>query len=218
MKSGVDSLFGSSGDKELGVGHLFDVAREYRWDGKGRFLIVALVEDIDNDQRRDVGGVERANDGFLYLRTKGFSFDVRTRRRNWKQLLSQARIAVNELESEGRGNSPELLLSSESREQKKLAPSFPSAELISTNVWAMVDFPVLVRPLSQDICLSFSSFNQHSSWERISLLVPSMHPCLFPQKYSASVARYIPPRRVRSTLLCLRVSTRRQMFEEQDSR
>jgi len=29
-----------------------------------------------------------------------------------------------------------------SREQKKLAPSFPSANVVSANVWAMVDFPV----------------------------------------------------------------------------
>jgi hypothetical protein len=34
-----------------------------------------------------------------------------------------------------------LFRSSKSREQKKLAPSFPSANVISANVWAMVDFP-----------------------------------------------------------------------------
>jgi hypothetical protein len=34
-----------------------------------------------------------------------------------------------------------LLRSAKSREQKKLAPSFPSANVISANVWAMADFP-----------------------------------------------------------------------------
>ena len=44
-----------------------------------------------------------------------------------------------------------LLLSLKSREQKKLAPSIPSAKLISANVWAIADFPVPANPFSQKI-------------------------------------------------------------------
>jgi hypothetical protein len=49
-ESGADSRFGSSGDEELDVRYLLDIAGEYRQDGGGRFFILALVEGIDDDQ------------------------------------------------------------------------------------------------------------------------------------------------------------------------
>ena len=75
-----------------------------------------------------------------------------------------------------------LLRSSKSREQKKLAPSFPSANAASANVWAMVDFPVPAGPFSQKTCWSDSVINQCSISQRTSFLVPLRHPCLFPQR------------------------------------
>jgi hypothetical protein len=42
-----------------------------------------------------------------------------------------------------------LLLSSKSREQKNVAPSLPSANILSEIVWAMVVFPVPATPFNQ---------------------------------------------------------------------
>ena len=100
-----------------------------------------------------------------------------------------------------------LFLSSKSHEQKKVAPSLPSAKLISANVWAMIDFPVLARPLSHNTCLSCLSFNQDSSWERTSLLVPFMHLCLSPQRYLMSTTGDMQSRHVRAALSCHLVTT-----------
>ena len=110
-----------------------------------------------------------------------------------------------------------LLLSSKSREQKKLAPSFPSAKLISANVWAMVDFPVPARPFSQNTRWSCSSFNQCSSYKRTSPLVPLRHPCLFPERYPASSVRDIPFRRWRSASPYSQVTTIGQIIKERYS-
>jgi len=79
-----------------------------------------------------------------------------------------------------------FLLSSKSREQKKLAPSLPSANAVSANVWAIVDFPVPAKPFSQKICWPDWPVNHSSISQRTSFLVPLRHPCLFPQRYPAS--------------------------------
>ena len=79
-----------------------------------------------------------------------------------------------------------LLRPSKSREQKKLAPSFPSAKDLSANVWAIVDFPVPARPFSQKTCWPDLPVNHCSISQRTSFLVPLRHPCLSPQRYPAS--------------------------------
>ena len=99
-----------------------------------------------------------------------------------------------------------LLLSSKSREQKKLAPSFPSTKPISVNVWAIVDFPVPANPFSQKTGWTFSSINHCSICKRTSFLVPLRHPFLSPQRYPASAVWFIPLRRDRSTASYLPVS------------
>ena len=91
-----------------------------------------------------------------------------------------------------------LLRSSKSREQKKLAPSFPSAEVVSANVWAMVDFPVPARPFSQKTRWPWSLVNQSPIFLRTPSLVPSRHPCLFPQRCPAFAVWCILSRRARS--------------------
>ena len=78
-----------------------------------------------------------------------------------------------------------LLRSSKSREQKKLAPSFPSAKVVSANVWAMVDFPVPARPLSQKTRWPRSLVSQSPISLRTSFLVPFRHPGLFPHRCPA---------------------------------
>ena len=91
-----------------------------------------------------------------------------------------------------------LLLFSKSREQKKLAPSFPSAKLVSAKVCAIVVFPVPANPFSQKTRRSFSSISHCSICRRTSLLVPFRHPSLFPERYPASAVWYIPLRSDRS--------------------
>ena len=79
-----------------------------------------------------------------------------------------------------------LLRSTKSHEQKKLAPSFPSAKALSATVWAMADFPVPASPFSQKTCCFCSPVDHRSISHRMSFLVPLRHPCLSPHKYPAS--------------------------------
>ena len=111
-----------------------------------------------------------------------------------------------------------LLLPSKSREQKKLAPSFPSAKVISANVCAMVDFPVPVRLLSQNTRWPCSSSSQSSSCRRTSLLVPLRQPCMFPERCPASTVWCMLFRRIWSTSPYLPAITRHQMARKKGSR
>ena len=111
-ESRPDPLFGSSGDKELGVGYLLDIAGEYRQDGRGWFFILAFVEGIDDDQSPSVGcfeRFERTDDEPLHLRTEGLLSNVRVGPQDSKQLLSEGRVAVGELEGEGRKDRLEVV-------------------------------------------------------------------------------------------------------------
>ena len=103
-----------------------------------------------------------------------------------------------------------LLRSSKSREQKKLAPSFPSANVVSANVWAMVDFPVPARPFNQRTRWPCSLVSQSVISLRTPSLVPFRHPCLFPLRYPAFAVRCNPLRRTRSADSYLMVSAREQ--------
>ena len=95
-----------------------------------------------------------------------------------------------------------LQRSSKSREQKKLAPSFPFSKVVSANDWAMVDFPVPARPLSQKTRWLPSFSNQRSISLRTSFLVPFRHPCLFPQRCPAFAVGCRRSRRARSADSC----------------
>ena len=91
-----------------------------------------------------------------------------------------------------------LLRSSKSREQKKLAPSFPSSKAVSANDWAMVDFPVPARPLSQKTRWVPLFSSQRSISLRTSFLVPFRHACLFPQRCPAFAVGCRRSRRAKS--------------------
>ena len=98
-KSRANSLFRSPGDKESDVRYPVYIVGEYRQNGGGRFLVLALVQGIDGGQSRNSGSLERANDEFLHLRAKGFSSGVRVRRQNPKQCPSEAWLLRTELRS-----------------------------------------------------------------------------------------------------------------------
>jgi len=82
-----------------------------------------------------------------------------------------------------------LLLSSKSREQKKEAPSCPSANNLSAIVCAIVLFPVPASPLSQYTGGLLKSFDQCSISSRMALRVPLRQPLRSPWRYSASCAQ-----------------------------
>jgi len=111
-----------------------------------------------------------------------------------------------------------LLLSSKSREQKNLAPRFPSPKVISASVWTMVDFPVPARPLSQSTRLPCLSSSHPSSCRRKSLLVPLRHPCLFSERCPAQSVWRMLFRRIWSISPYSRVITHHQTTRKKGSR
>ena len=82
-----------------------------------------------------------------------------------------------------------LLRSSKSREQKKEAPSCPSANNLSAIVCAIVLFPVPANPLSQWTGGLPKSLDQCSISSRMALRVPLRQPLRSPWRYSASCAQ-----------------------------
>jgi len=104
------------------------------------------------------------------------------------------------------------------RTPQRYLTSFPSANVVSANVWAIVDFPVPARPFSQKTRWSCSPVNQHSISCRTSFRVPLRHPFLFPLRYPASAARCMPSRRARSADSYILVSSRGRKTMGRDSR
>jgi len=74
----------------------------------------------------------------------------------------------------------------------------------------MVDFPVPARPFSQKTRWPWSLVNQSPMSFRTPFLVPSRHPCLFPQRCPAFTVWCILSRRARSADSYLPVSLREQ--------
>ena len=84
------------------------------------------------------------------------------------------------------------LRSSRSREQKKEAPSCPSANTLSAIVCAMVLFPVPANPFNQYTGGLLKSLVQSSISSRTAMRVPFRQPLRLPCRYSAACAQRIP--------------------------
>ena len=182
-----------TGDKELDVWDFIHILGEHRKDGGYRFFVHTLIKGINDDECLNMGSFQWANKVLPHLGIKSF---LGLALKTWTN-CSQKRGYWYASWNASVGNITwRLLLPSKSYEQKKLAPRLPSAKLISANFWAMVDFPVPTRPLSQKIGWSHSPFSQFSSFRRMSPLVPLRHPCLFPEQYLASSLWGILPRRL----------------------
>jgi hypothetical protein len=120
----------------------------------------------------NVGSFEWTNNEFLHLRTERLLSDIRapsrpgatpfgkgdTDRRAGRRVLGR---------SSGDCSGPREVSRAE-----EAGPEFPSAKVVSANVWAMVDFPVPARPFSQKTRWSRSPVNQLQS--------PRGHPSSFP--------------------------------------
>ena len=79
--------------------------------------------------------------------------------------------------------------SSKSREQKKEAPSRPSANILSAKVCAIVLFPVPASPFSQYTGDLPKSLVHSSVSSRTAPRVPLRHPLRLPCRYSAPCAQ-----------------------------
>ena len=84
---------------------------------------------------------------------------------------------------------PRFLRSSKSLEQKKEAPSCPSANNLSAIVFAMALFPVPASPFSQYMGGLSGSLAQSSIASRTATRVPLRQPFRSPCRYSAPFAR-----------------------------
>ena len=96
-----------------------------------------------------------------------------------KESRSNLRVLLRELVCEGRKNGAGIIVTlprATLAEQKKDAPNIPFATHRSTTVWAMVDFQVPARPLSQKIGGLFKSSAHPSISSRRATRVPLRQP------------------------------------------
>ena len=56
MESGVDQRFWMTGNEELDLRDLIHVAGEHGKNGRGRFVVLALIKDINDDEDWNMGG------------------------------------------------------------------------------------------------------------------------------------------------------------------
>ena len=61
----ADTRFRTACDEELDMWDLLDVSGEHRKNNRCGFLIFAFVEGVDDDEGRDTGGFEWADDNLL---------------------------------------------------------------------------------------------------------------------------------------------------------
>ena len=97
----ADPRFWTARDEELDLWDLVHVSGEYRKDSRGGFLVFTFIEGVNNNEGRNAGSFERANDKLLQLGTKGFLSNVGVGPQDRKQLLSEIWVPVSELEGEG---------------------------------------------------------------------------------------------------------------------
>ena len=60
-------MFGATSDEKLDTRDSVHVAGEYREDGGGGFVVLALVEGVDDNESGNVGSSEWANEEHLHL-------------------------------------------------------------------------------------------------------------------------------------------------------
>ena len=99
-KSGTNPWLEPPRDKELDVRYTVHITGENRQDCGGGFVALTLVEGIDDDQSRDIDGIERTDDELLHLRTEVFLPHIRVGPQDLKKLLPNRRITVGKLEGE----------------------------------------------------------------------------------------------------------------------
>ena len=105
-----------------------------------------------------------------------------------------------------------LLRSSKSREQKKEAPSFPSANALSATVCEMVLFPVPANPFSQYTGDLRKSLVQRSIPFRMTPRVPFRQPFRLPCRYSAPCAQR---KLLRTAISAVRIPFQRPVIKAQ---
>ena len=107
-KSRANPWLRSPSDKKLDVGNLVRKAGEYRQDGGCRLFVSALVEGVDDDESRDVGGFKWTDNDPLHLGAEGLLSDIRVHLQYPNQFFSEMWILISELEGECREDFVEI--------------------------------------------------------------------------------------------------------------
>jgi len=101
-KSRVNPRFGPAGDEELDERDVVHIAGEKGQERRCRLLISALIEGVNDDEGQNFHCLERPDNKFLHLRTKGLASNIRACLQDRKQLHSKLRVQMSELEGQGR--------------------------------------------------------------------------------------------------------------------
>jgi hypothetical protein len=100
-KSGANARLGSPGDEEFDGWDLMEVAGKDGEKGGCGFLVLTLVQRVDDDEGYNSRLLERLNNELLHLGAKGLFPSIEARRQDGEQFLSKARISESKLEGEG---------------------------------------------------------------------------------------------------------------------
>ena len=95
-ESRVNPTFRSSCDKELDIRDLVYKTGEDRQNSRCRFLILALIQGINNDESWNTGGFEWTNNELLHLGVEGPNFRIYPQ--YLKQLLPELLVLMGKLE------------------------------------------------------------------------------------------------------------------------
>ena len=124
-ESRVNSGLRPASDEEFDERDLVHIAGKHREKRGRRFRILTLIEGINDDENRNLRHLERTNDEFLHLGTKGLLSKIRARPQGNKQLISEARRPMSELKGQGRKNDPEVAPPLEIPRTEKARPELP---------------------------------------------------------------------------------------------
>ena len=101
LKPCTDGRFWTTSDEEFDIGNLINIVGEYREDSRGRFLVLAFIQGINNDESGDVGCFEGVDDDLLKLRTEGFLSNIRVVHQDLQQFLPKLWVLVGKLKGKG---------------------------------------------------------------------------------------------------------------------
>ena len=107
-ESGYYAWLGSTGDEEFHLRDLFRQSPNDREDGGLWFVIRALVQCVDNNDRWNIRRFEWFDNHLLHLTVERLVYDVRIRLEEQDENRSNLRVFVCQLESNGREDEAEV--------------------------------------------------------------------------------------------------------------
>ena len=116
--------FGPTSDEEFALWDLVYTAGEYQEDGRCRFLILAFIKGINDDESQNTGGFERTDNKLLHLRAEGLPSDNGMCLQDLEQLLSEKWILISELENKCREDHLEIAAVLKVLQAEEAGPKF----------------------------------------------------------------------------------------------